>query len=117
MLTFRPAEFLRRSLLGWTPASVRPAPREGREGGSGYVSEFTDFMDHFLDDHPEVVRDQHRGWYIWWNRKVDFRDLVRASRDTVPTAGYYYFDNPPTTPDAGDKPSGGPSPSPNDQRH
>lgn len=32
---------------------------------SDYV-EFTEFMNHFLDDHPEVVLDQKRGFDIYW---------------------------------------------------
>lgn len=32
-----------------------------------YVSEFTLFMDKYLKEHPEVVKDQQRGWAIYWN--------------------------------------------------
>jgi len=28
-----------------------------------YVSEFTAFIDRYLEEHPEVVADQHRGWF------------------------------------------------------
>lgn len=35
-----------------------------------YVSEFTLFMDKYLKDHPEVVKDQQRGWDIYWNPKA-----------------------------------------------
>ncbi len=38
--------------------------------GSHYdVFEFTAFMDQYLKVHPEVVRDQQRGWNIYWNPK------------------------------------------------
>lgn len=34
-----------------------------------YVSEFTVFMDRYLKEHPEVVKDQQHGWDIYWNPK------------------------------------------------
>lgn len=38
--------------------------------------EFMEFMDRFLKDHPEVVKDQQIGWEIHWNpRKVDRTEL------------------------------------------
>ena len=41
--------------------------------------EFMDFMDKFLKDHPEVVKDQQYGWDIYWNpRKADFKELNAA---------------------------------------
>lgn len=55
-----------------------------------YVSEFTVFMNHFLDEHPEVVEDQHRGWTIYWDHKVDFTELKEAEEDQVPD-DYYGF--------------------------
>jgi len=50
--------------------------------GSGYVSEFTQFIDTFLKEHPDVVEDQHTGWNIFWDHDVDFDALSRA--DGVP---------------------------------
>ena len=68
------------------------AKRQGyRVGHAGYVSEFEQFMDKFLGEHPEVVEDQRRGWYIFWNRKVDLEELNKASEDSVATKGYDYF--------------------------
>jgi hypothetical protein len=29
--------------------------------------EFTAFMDKYLKEHPEVVKDKRRGWNIYWN--------------------------------------------------
>ncbi|MDD4882171.1 MAG: DUF3460 family protein [Gallionellaceae bacterium] len=29
--------------------------------------EFMEFMDQFLSDHPEVVKDQQAGWEIYWH--------------------------------------------------
>ena len=68
------------------------AKRQGfRVGHAGYVSDFTQFMDKLLGEHPEVVENQRRGWYIFWERKVDLEELKKASEDNVPTKGYYYF--------------------------
>ena len=62
-----------------------------RVGRTGYVSEFTLFMDKFLEEHPEVVENQHNGWHIFWDRNVDLGELKKAGEDSVPTKNYYYF--------------------------
>lgn len=49
----------------------------------GYVSEFTRFMDHYLDDHPEVVADIKVGRRIYWDKLVDLKDLAKAEQDQV----------------------------------
>jgi len=64
---------------------VRPDRRPAR-----YVSDFTRFMDGFLEDHPEVVADRRRGWGIWWERKVDLREQERILADTVQRPPYSY---------------------------
>ena len=53
-----------------------------------YVSEFTVFMNGYLQAHPEVVEDQRRGWSIYWNHEVDFEELKEAEEDHVPDDGY-----------------------------
>lgn len=60
----------------------------------GYVSEFTDFMNEFLKNHPEEITEQRKGWNIYWNKKVDFEAQEEAEKDSVPVDGYYYFGNP-----------------------
>ena len=62
-----------------------------RVGHGGYVSEFTQFMDTFLKEHPAVVENERRGWYIFWDRRVDLEELKKANQDSVPTKPYYYF--------------------------
>lgn len=59
-----------------------------------YVSEFTNFMNHYLAEHPEVVEDQKHGWKIYWDHSVDFAVLKEAEVDTVPddTYGFYPAD-------------------------
>jgi len=62
-------------------------PEVYRPGKSGYVSEFTLFVEKFLEWHPEVVEDQHVGRAIFWDRKVDFEELEKARSDSVPMEG------------------------------
>lgn len=64
------------------------APRNEAKRGGGYVSEFTEFMDQYLKDHPEVVRDRSVGFGIFWNRKVDFSAQAQAAKDIEPGDAY-----------------------------
>lgn len=50
-----------------------------------YVSEFTQFMNGYLQAHPAVKKDQMRGWYIYWDHHVDD---VFAHPDEVPYVLY-----------------------------
>lgn len=59
-------------------------------GRMAYRSEFTRFLDSYLQAHPEVVRDQQLGWRLWWERPVKPKELERAQRDEVPQSPYYY---------------------------
>ena len=59
-------------------------------GHDGYVSEITQFLDKFLDEHPEVIDEQSRGWHIFWDRDVDLGELKKAGEDSVPAKPYYY---------------------------
>ena len=62
-----------------------------RRRESDYVSSFTQFMDMFLENHPEVVEDQRLGWRIFWDRQVNFDELRQANEDSIPVKGYDYF--------------------------
>jgi len=53
-----------------------------------YVSEFTAFINHYLEDHPEVVKEQHRGWRIYWDHKIDMAEQERFTKNSVPDDGY-----------------------------
>ncbi len=55
-----------------------------------YVSEYEQFLDGYMAEHPAVVEDQRRGWRIWWDRIVDLDALKRQARDSVPPKPYYY---------------------------
>lgn len=65
--------------------------QEYRVGHAGYVSEFEQFMGKFLGQHPEVVRDQSKGWDIFWNHKADLEGLKKAEQNSVPMKGYEYL--------------------------
>jgi uncharacterized protein DUF3460 len=56
-----------------------------------YVSEFTTFMNQYLEEHPEVVADQARGRAIYWDKKQDFEALQKEAADSTPAESYVYF--------------------------
>lgn len=66
-------------------------PGDPRKVDSGYVSEFTEFIDHYLADHPEVVADQHDGRLIYWDRRVDLKEQAKAEGDSVAADGYGFY--------------------------
>ena len=55
---------------------------------TGYVSEYTLFIQQYMAEHPEVVEDQKRGWSIWWDRKADQAAIKKANEDFVPDDSY-----------------------------
>lgn len=55
-----------------------------------YVSDFARYMDDFLKKHPDVVEDQERGWYIWWDHRLDLDALAREKEGEVPAKPYPY---------------------------
>lgn len=61
-----------------------------RPFGGGYVSDFEQFMDGFIAAHPEVEEDRMRGWYIWWDHRVDLDELDKQHADEVPDKPYHY---------------------------
>jgi len=65
---------------------------EPRKVDRGYVSEFEAFINHFLEEHPEVVDDQRRGRALYWDHKVDWATREKAEQDQVPDSryGFYY---------------------------
>lgn len=56
-----------------------------------YVSDFTHFIDHYLEAHPQELKEQHDGWRIYWEKKVDFDEWKKAEEDTVPDDGYGFY--------------------------
>lgn len=58
-----------------------------------YVSDFTRFMNRYLEQHPEVVEDQQRGWRLGWVPKIDPQAWREAAPDFVEddTYGFNWF--------------------------
>lgn len=75
-------------LDNWFGKDAKHGPGRVREA---YVSEFTAFISHFLDERPEVVDDQKTGRLIYWDRKVDPATLAAVDADTVPDDGYGFY--------------------------
>lgn len=55
---------------------------------TAYVSEFTVFMNHYLEDHPEVVEEQRRGWAFFWSPKAGLEALDKEQEDVAPDDAY-----------------------------
>lgn len=55
-----------------------------------YVSEFERYMDAFLKRHPDVVVDQERGWYIWWDHRLDLDAEEKERESELPQKPYPY---------------------------
>lgn len=68
---------------------TRPAPPYV-PGHGGYVSEYEQFLNRYLDAHPEVRENQRRGWYIFWDHNFDRTDVDQAEKDKLPTHPYVY---------------------------
>lgn len=69
---------------------MRSKPEKYRPFAGGYVSEFDQFLHGFLEQHPEVEEDRQRGWYIWWDHRVDLDELDKQRKESVPAKPYTY---------------------------
>ena len=58
--------------------------------GKPYVSEFTEFMNQYLEAHPEVVEERQRGWEFFWKRKAETRAPEITKDDIAPDDSYGY---------------------------
>jgi hypothetical protein len=69
----------------------------GRKGAieRSYVSDFTRYINRFMDQHPEERRVQRDGWLIYWEKRLNLKFQRALEESNVPTPGYYYFDPPP----------------------
>lgn len=59
--------------------------------GRAYVSEFEQFMNGFLEHHPEILEDQRQGRLIHWDHNVDLAAQEKAAQDSVPEDGYGFY--------------------------
>ena len=55
-----------------------------------YVSETTQFLQAFLQQHPEVVEDQKRGRALWWDKPQDASEQAQFQEARVPQQAYVY---------------------------
>jgi len=56
----------------------------------GYVSDFTKFINQYLDEHPEVVEVKKQGYASFWQRKAEIR-APEITRDAIaPDDSYGY---------------------------
>lgn len=65
-------------------------PQKYRPFSGGYVSEFDQFMGQYLAQRPQVVEDRQRGWYIFWDHRVDPDELEQQRENAVPEKPYHY---------------------------
>lgn len=55
-----------------------------------YVSDFEQYLDRYLSEHPTVTAAQQRGWQLWWDRRVSLDELVVHPANAVAVRGYQY---------------------------
>jgi hypothetical protein len=61
-------------------------------GRKPYVSEFEQFINGYMEQHPDARRDQELGWRIWWERPVDVASLDRERHaELKPTVYHSYY--------------------------
>jgi hypothetical protein len=70
-----------------------------------YVSDYTRFIDQFIQEHPDVLEEQRSGRLLYWEKRVDLVAQKKAEMDTVPSDGYGFYNsawsskNHPPSPD------------------
>jgi hypothetical protein len=69
---------------------MHTAPERYRPFAGGYVSEADQFLDQLLRDNPQLEEDRLRGWYIWWDHRVDLDELDKQRASEVPVKPYQY---------------------------
>ena len=57
---------------------------------AGYVSEFTQFMNAWLQEHPEAIQARETGIALWWDKPQDEVTRERQQAAKVPVKPYYY---------------------------
>ena len=48
--------------------------------GKPYVSEFSNFMNQYMKDHPEVVEEKWRRWGFFWERNTEVKASSTAAK-------------------------------------
>lgn len=60
-------------------------------GRKEYVSEYGQFLNQFMREHPDVKRDQELGWRIWWERPVDPRNMNQEAQANLKPGAYHSY--------------------------
>ncbi len=55
-----------------------------------YVSDFTQFMNSYLEQHPDVAKGQIEGRALLWDKQVDREFQSKAQDSRVPQKAYVY---------------------------
>jgi len=55
-----------------------------------YQSDYTDFMNQFLQDNPSIAEDQQRLRLTWWDKNVDWAEQQRFLDAKVKQKPYVY---------------------------
>jgi hypothetical protein len=55
-----------------------------------YQSDFTKFMNDYLQNNPQVESQRQELRLTWWDRKLDLDDLRRWSESRVAQKSYVY---------------------------
>jgi hypothetical protein len=61
---------------------------------SRYQSEFTQFINAFLEGNPQVAEKQKRHRATWWDQPQDLAERERLQQAEVAPTGYAYYQNP-----------------------
>ncbi|GHD62976.1 MULTISPECIES: DUF3460 family protein [Jeongeupia] len=57
-----------------------------------YVSEYTQFMQGYLKDHPDVAKGQTEGRALLWDKApINLDERERAAESNVPQKSYPYL--------------------------
>ena len=58
-----------------------------------YVSDFTKFIDGWLEQHPEEREERSKGRALWWDKPQRVDEQQRVATAQVPVKPYYYDSN------------------------
>lgn len=56
-----------------------------------YVSEFTRFMNKFLEQHPEELQEKQKGRALWWDKPQEPAEQASNAEAKVAQKPYPYF--------------------------
>ena len=57
-----------------------------------YVSEHTEFIRKYLDQHPEEVEEQKRGRALWWDKAPRSPEQQQREAESAVAPKAYYYD-------------------------